>query len=204
MSASPEHWVDDLRARIEPWVRAPLEPLVGGLAARGIRPHHVTLAALALGALAALLTAQGWLVLAALALLAGGLLDLMDGMLARRTATASAFGAFLDSTLDRVSEGLVFAAIAYQFALRGEPLLAGATVLALLGSVLVSYARARAEALGIECRVGAVTRAERVLLLAAGLALDLLGPVVVGLLVLGLLTVAQRMAHVHRALRAQT
>lgn len=191
------------RARIEPLVRWPLGPLVRVLAALGIRPNQVTVGALVLSGVGALLVARGWFLAAAALVLAGGLLDLLDGMLARHSGLASPFGAFLDSTLDRVSEGMVFAAIAYHFALRGQGLVVACVVLALLGSLLVSYARARAEALGIECTMGAATRAERVLLVVIGLAFDVLAPIIAALAVLSAMTVIQRMVHVHQALRAR-
>lgn len=192
------------RERIEPAVRGPLAPLVRALAGAGVTPNQVTLGALVLASGAAGLTVAGWHVAAAVVLLLSGGLDLLDGMLARHTGRTSAFGAFLDSTLDRVSEGVVFAAVAYHFAVHGQPALAGVATLALLGSVLVSYARARAEALGLDCKVGAMTRAERLLALVAGLAFGLLGPVVLALAVLGAFTVVQRMVHVHRQLRSAT
>lgn len=191
------------RARVEPLVRWPLGPLVRALAALGIRPNQVTVGALVLSGVGALLVARGWFLAAAALVLAGGLLDLLDGMLARHSGLASPFGAFLDSTLDRVSEGMVFAAIAYHFALRGQGLVVACVVLALLGSLLVSYARARAEALGIDCKMGAATRAERVLLVVIGLAFDVLAPIIAALAVLSAMTVIQRMVHVHQALRAR-
>lgn len=195
--------LETARAHIEPLVRSPLGPLVRVLAALGIRPNQVTVGAVVLSGAGALLVARGWFVAAAAVVLAGGLLDLLDGMLARHMGLASPFGAFLDSTLDRVSEGVVFAAIAYHFALRGQGLVVACVVLALLGSLLVSYARARAEALGIDCKVGTTTRAERVLLVVIGLAFNVLAPIIVALAVLSAMTVIQRMVHVHQALRAR-
>ncbi len=102
-----------------------------------------------------------------------------------------------------MGEGLIFAALGYYFAVEGAPLLSGCVVLALLGSMLISYARARAEALGIACTVGFMTRAERVILLAVGLLFDLIAEVVVVMAVLTLLTAAHRMLHVYRQLKRQ-
>ena len=94
----------------------------------------------------------------------------------------------------------MFAAIGYQCAVNGQPWLVVAVVVALLGSVLVSYARARAESLGVACRSGLMTRAERVVVLGFALLFGLLGPALVLLAVFGLVTVGQRVAEVHRAL----
>lgn len=171
--------LETLRERLEGPLRARLEPVVRWLAARRITPNQVTLAALALSLLAALCVGAGWLRLGALVLIVAGLGDLVDGMLARATDRVSRFGAFFDSTLDRLSEGAVLAAVAYRFASDGRPLLVVVVVLALLGSLLVSYTRARAEALGIDCKVGLMSRAERTVLLIAGLLLGLLGPAIV-------------------------
>ena len=139
---------------------------------------------------------------AAIVYLVAGTCDLLDGMLARLASRATPFGGFLDSTLDRISEGVVFIAIAYQFAAMGQSLEAALVVLALLGSFMVSYTRARAEAAGAECLVGIVTRAERVLLIAIGLFFGVLAVVIYVIVVLTSVTVVQRVFHTHRALRA--
>ena len=119
-----------------------------------------------LNLITAWLIVDGQLLLAGpMYLLAGGL-DLLDGVLARLAKMATRFGAFLDSTADRISEGVVFVAIAYHFASHGQSIEAAVAVLALLGSLLVSYTRARAEGLGLQCNVGIATRAERVVLVA--------------------------------------
>lgn len=192
--------LETLRERFDGPLRAQLEPAVNWLAERQVTPNQVTLAALALSLLAALCIGAGWLRLGALVLIVASLGDLVDGMLARATDQASPFGAFFDSTLDRISEGAVLAAVAYRFAIDGRPLLVAVVVLALLGSLLVSYARARAEALGIDCTVGLMGRAERMVLLITGLVLGLPGPAVVLLAVLTLYTVGQRVQHVHAVL----
>ncbi len=187
---------DDLHDRIEQG----LQPLIRVLARLGILPNQVTFAGAVLSLVTAGLIAAGWLFAAGLVWLAAGAMDLLDGALARSQDKATGSGAFLDSTLDRISEGVVFAAIAYYLAERGEPIAAGLTVLALLGSLAVSYTRARAEALGARCNVGLVTRAERVLLLALGLCLDLLPLVIYLLVVLTAITVGQRVRHTMRQL----
>lgn len=191
---------ETLRERLEGPLRERLQPLVDQLVTRHITPGQVSWAGAGLSVLAALLIAAGWLRLGALLLLLGGLADLLDGMLARQTDQATPFGAFLDSTLDRLSEGAVLAGIAYQFASQGRPLLVAVAVAALLGSLLVSYTRARAEALGVDCTVGLMSRPERLVVLLLGLLLNLLAPAVLLLTLLSLYTVGERLLHVRDAL----
>jgi CDP-diacylglycerol--glycerol-3-phosphate 3-phosphatidyltransferase len=115
------------------------------------------------------------------------------------------FGAFLDSTLDRIEEGIVLTAVAAVFAKQGNDTAAAAVVLAVLASLMVSYTRARAEALGVECKVGIASRAVRVVILAIGILfadLDLLAPAVYVLAGLGTITVLQRILHVRKELKA--
>jgi CDP-diacylglycerol---glycerol-3-phosphate 3-phosphatidyltransferase len=168
-----------------------------------ITPNQVSLGGILLNLVSAALILDGQLALAGIIYLLAGSLDLLDGVLARLAKLSSRFGAFLDSTADRISEGVVFAAIAYYFARHGLPVDAALTVLALLGSLLVSYTRARAEGLGLECKVGIVTRAERVVLIAVGLLLGLL-PVAIYLLVfLTGFSATQRIVHTLRQLYPQ-
>jgi CDP-diacylglycerol--glycerol-3-phosphate 3-phosphatidyltransferase len=191
---------EGLRERCEPMLRERLQPLVDRLAARQTTPNQVTVAALGISLLAALCIAGGGLRLGALVLLLAAVGDLIDGMLARQTGQVTPFGAFFDSTLDRLGEGAILAALAYQFAVTGRPVVVAVTLLALLGSLLVSYTRARAEALGVECKVGLMSRAERVVLLVAGLLIGLPGLAVLLLAALSLYTVGERVLHVRRAL----
>ena len=115
------------------------------------------------------------------------------------------FGAFLDSTLDRIEEGVVLTAVAFQFSDRGDDLAVAAVVVAVLASLMVSYTRARAEALGVECKVGIADRAVRVVILSAGLlltsfGLDVLEEAVYVLAGLSVITVLQRIFHVRSQL----
>ena len=107
--------------------------------------------------------------LAGIAFIVGSLMDTLDGRYSRMSGKGTPFGAFLDSTLDRIEEGIVLAAVAAYFAAQGDELAAAAVVLAVLGSLMVSYTRARAEALGVECKVGFATRPVRVVILSVGL-----------------------------------
>ena len=179
-----------------------LTPLARLLLRLHVSPNQVTVAGVVLNVLAAGLIVADQPILAGGVFLVAGVMDLLDGVLARLASMATAFGAFLDSTLDRISEGVLFAAIAYRFALEGAAVDAGLTVLALLGSLLVSYTRARAEGLGVECKGGLVTRAERVILLAAGLLSGLLPYVVYLLVVATGFTVIQRIVSTFRRVAA--
>jgi len=148
--------------------------------------------------------------LGALWLLLSGLLDILDGQVARRGGMVSTFGAFFDSTLDRIGEAVLYAGIAVYFqtaASQAAPVLGVVACLAALtGSFLVSYTRARAEGLGLDCRVGLAQRPERILGVGAPTLFFGSGPhgilllVVIGVLaVLSWITVVQRVAHVFRA-----
>jgi CDP-diacylglycerol--glycerol-3-phosphate 3-phosphatidyltransferase len=130
----------------------------------------------------------------------GSVCDALDGRYARASGKGTAFGAFLDSTLDRMEEGFVLTAVATNFSDAGDELAVAAVVVAVLASLMVSYTRARAEALGVECKVGIADRAVRVVILSAGLVLagigDVLEIAVYVLAALALFTVGQRIWHV--------
>jgi CDP-diacylglycerol--glycerol-3-phosphate 3-phosphatidyltransferase len=134
-----------------------------------LTPNAISMTGLVLNVAAAVLVLERHFVLAALAFIIGSIMDTLDGRYSRMSGKGSLFGAFLDSTLDRVEEGVVIAAIAWHFADSGEDVAAAACVVAVLGSLMVSYTRARAEALGVECKVGIATRPVRVVILSAGL-----------------------------------
>jgi phosphatidylinositol phosphate synthase len=141
--------------------------------------------------------------LGAVVFVAGSVLDILDGALARAGGKTTPFGSFLDSTTDRVSEGFMLAAIAYVFAREGEDVFVVVAVAAVAGSFLVSYTRARAEALGLRGDVGIGSRAERVVVITAGLVLAPWGvlPWAIALLaVTAWITVVQRVLHVRKQL----
>lgn len=154
---------------------------------------------------AAALVVTGHLFAAGFVVLAASLFDILDGALARATNRVTRFGGVLDSTLDRLAEALVLIALAVLFARDGAVADVAAASLALIGSFLVSYVRARAEGAGIQCEVGILTRAERVVLLALGLLLSSFSYVLLGVLgvitVLGFVTAGQRLFHVWRQTR---
>ena len=116
-----------------------------------------------------MLITQRLFFLAGIAFIVGSVMDTLDGRYSRMSGKGTLFGAFLDSTLDRIEEGIVLTAVAWYFADSGDAIAASACVLTVLGSLMVSYTRARAEALGVECTVGVATRPVRVVLLSIGL-----------------------------------
>jgi CDP-diacylglycerol---glycerol-3-phosphate 3-phosphatidyltransferase len=147
------------------------------LARTRVSPNALTAAGVTLCAVAAVLVYleyRGELLffwLAAVVFVVGSVLDILDGALARESGKGTPFGAFLDSTTDRMSEGLVLGAIALVFAREGNEIALGFAIAAVAGSFLVSYTRARAEALGLKGDVGIGSRAERVVVITAGLVL---------------------------------
>lgn len=214
------------KERLKRVAHAAIDPLVRGLARTGITPDALTVTGLLVSVVAALAFVDGSFRVGAVLLLVSGVFDLLDGQLARIRGHVTRFGAFLDSTLDRLGEALVLAGIAgfyfkHLVLLAGDPMLlvaelergleprtwvvVGSTaVLALIGSFLVSYTRARAEGLGLECRVGWFERPERLaLLILAGLfGVSLAMPVALILLtLLSFATAIQRVAHVWKHTR---
>lgn len=174
-----------------------------GLARSGVTPNQVTFLGLGLALAASIALCLGSPITAGLLFWAGGSLDMVDGILARLTGRESTFGAFLDSVLDRVGEGALLAAVAYHFAAEGRPEAVAAVVAALLGAMLTSYVRARAEALGLRCAAGLLARPGRVVLLVIGLLGNLLLEVIYLLAAATLWTSGQRVIGVYRMLLAR-
>ena len=137
----------------------------------------------------------------ALCLALAGALDILDGALARVSGQVSPFGAFLDSVLDRYSDLLVLAGLVFLFARLGRLEVVLAVLLALIGTVMVSYTRARAESVDVECRVGLMERGERMLVLIAGGLLDLLVPAIWVVALGANATAIHRIVHTWRATR---
>ena len=209
MSASQPH-APNLRgdsvlpARVKEGGRAVLAPIVRLAIALHLTPNTITVIGLGITLGASILVATGWLVLGAAVLTAGSLLDAVDGALARATGGGTAFGSFLDSTLDRAGEAILYVGIAvWLISTQPDavwPILA--LLVALTGSFLVSYAHARAQGIGLAADVGLAPRTERLVIVIAGIALAGLG-FVPGLLaalvvvaVLTTITVVQRIRHV--------
>jgi CDP-diacylglycerol---glycerol-3-phosphate 3-phosphatidyltransferase len=174
-----------------------------------LTPNAISVTGLIGNVIAAVLILEHHFVLAGIAFILGSLCDMFDGRYSRMSGKGTPFGAFLDSTLDRVEEGIVLAAVAAWFAENGNEFAVGATVVAVVGSYMVSYTRARAEALGVECKVGIASRAVRVVILSVGLVLgaeelipglDLLEPAIYVMAGLTVFTALQRVLHVRRQL----
>ena len=174
-----------------------------------LTPNAISLTGFVLNVVAAVLVTQRLFFLAGVAFIVGSVMDTLDGRYSRMSGKGTAFGAFLDSTLDRAEEGIVLAAVAAYFSSRGDDLAVAAVVVTVLGSLMVSYTRARAEALGVECKVGIATRPVRVVILSAGLLFargaslgdfELLAPAIYVMAILTTFTVFQRVFHVRRAL----
>ena len=175
-----------------------------------LTPNAISLTGFALCVVSAVLILQGWWIAGGIAFIAGSVCDTLDGRYSRMSGKASPFGAFLDSTLDRVEEGVVLAAVAYQFSkdsdltiIFNNDVAVFAVVIAVIASIMVSYTRARAEALGVECKVGIADRAFRVVVLSAGLVfgdLKVIEPAVYVLAVMAIVTVFQRIFHVRSEL----
>ncbi|MEI6792156.1 MAG: CDP-alcohol phosphatidyltransferase family protein [Actinomycetes bacterium] len=176
-----------------------------------LTPNAISLTGFALCLVAAGLIFADMIVLGGIAYIIGSICDTLDGRYSRMSGKGSPFGAFLDSTLDRVEEGVVLAAVAYNFAQQGKGVEAAICAVAILASVMVSYTRARAEALGVECKVGIGSRATRVVILSVGLLFanglglgdfSLLAPAVTLLAAIGIVTTLQRIFHVRGKLLA--
>src|SRR5437867_4338572 len=123
-----------------------------------LTPNAISLTGFALNLGAAGLVVARLFFLAGVAFIAGSLMDILDGRYSRMSGKGTPFGAFLDSTLDRLEEGIVLTTVAAWFAANGNEVAVAACVVTVLGSLMVSYTRARAEALGVECKVGLATR----------------------------------------------
>jgi CDP-diacylglycerol--glycerol-3-phosphate 3-phosphatidyltransferase len=195
-----------LSNRLKEAGRALLAPLVRLAQRMGITPNRVTVIGFAVVVVAAVLVALGQLLAGAVVLVLGSLLDAVDGALARATGLTSAFGSFLDSTLDRAAEAILYVAlIAYFLRVDADPI--GPVLLALAalcGSFMVSYTRAKAESLGVSASVGLAPRTERLVLVVAGIGLAGFG-IAIGLIgaigvvaALSAATTIQRIWHVQR------
>jgi CDP-diacylglycerol---glycerol-3-phosphate 3-phosphatidyltransferase len=182
-----------------------VEPIARTLLRVGVTPNAVTVTGtlgVLVGSIA--LGARGYLVAGALVVTFFALTDLLDGTMARMRGGSSRFGAFLDSSMDRVSDGAVFGAVAYWLATQNDHVGVAAALICLVSGGLVSYVKARAEGLGMTCNVGIAERTERLLIvgvggLLTGLGLDWALTTALWLLAaVSVFTVGQRMTHVYR------
>jgi CDP-diacylglycerol--glycerol-3-phosphate 3-phosphatidyltransferase len=194
--------------RFEAWIRRQAERLMSVLGRIPVTPNQITVVGVGLTFVAAVLAALGYLRWAGVVLIFAGTFDILDGALARSSGRSYPYGAFLDSTLDRYSEGAIYIGLAAYFASMDGPLqrwLLLATVAALAGSFLVSYVRARAQSLGFTCESGLFARPERVVATVVGLIFGgvVLYVVVFLLAILTNLTTLQRIREVWLQGRAQ-
>jgi CDP-diacylglycerol---glycerol-3-phosphate 3-phosphatidyltransferase len=182
---------------------AHLQDRIGrGVARFGITPNALSLFGFAGNVTAAILVARGELLWAGIVFLFFSALDMVDGAVARATNQATPFGAVFDAVLDRASEAIVLGGCAWYFGDRGEYVQAGVTYAAALGSIAVSYMRARAEINGLTMREGFFRRQERVALLGIGLLTGWLAAAMWALAILSHLTALQRFWLIARGLRA--
>lgn len=173
------------------------------LARLGLTPNAVTMLGVAMTGVSAALVVRQRFFVAGFVLIAGGILDFADGAVAKATGRSTLFGAFLDSIADRVSDLVILSALAWALLQRGDELAAALAIVALGLAQLTSYIRAKAESLGLDCSVGIVERAERVIVIIAALILGFV-EIALGLLVaVSAVTVAQRLVHVGRQARGR-
>lgn len=192
--------------RLRKWFKRPLDGFAGGLARLGCTPMTVTVIGLIGNVIAAVAIAMGHIQIGGLIMLVAWPIDALDGALARLTGSASDWGAFADSLTDRYAEYLIFAALLYRFSLQGDTIIAMVVFAAAAGSLLVSYARARAEAQGYSAKEGLMSRVERYLVLVPSLIFNVASWGIWILAVLANLTALQRVWIVRRQamLRAKT
>jgi CDP-diacylglycerol--glycerol-3-phosphate 3-phosphatidyltransferase len=204
--------VKPLKALERPFF-AVFRPLVNWLIAHRVRPNTITTVGTALVLASAVFFGVGSVRLGGLFLLLSGIVDTIDGQVARNGQMVTRFGAFYDSTLDRIGDGATFAGVGTYLMFAPDVAYRELSVIAcmvgIIASLVVSYARARAEGLGLDCKVGIAQRAERILLLGIPPLLFGAGPgsiylqvIVVLLTALALITVVQRIVHVHGAANA--
>ncbi len=194
-------YIEKLRYFYSTEARRLFKPLTAIIGRTRISPNLLTVSGLAMTLVAAVLVWYGYFVTAAIVFTVGSVCDMLDGAVARLSEKVSPLGAFLDSTFDRVGEGAMLTAIALTYARSGNLWLVAAAFVTMIGSFLVSYTRARAEALGLNCKVGLMTRPERLILLGVGLLLQKFGVLAVVMYILAVLTaytVLQRILHVRR------
>ena len=188
------------------WDRV-VRPVGRGFARSGLTPNQITYLGVGVQIGVAVLILEGRILAAGLAGILAAVSDVLDGAVAKARGEPSRYGAFLDSTTDRLSDALYYVPLAWLYGVdpdiveRDEPWVAAVALAALVMTFLVSYAKARAESLGYECNVGIAERAERLIILILALLFNVVPPALVLLLVLALITFVQRMVHVHKQAR---
>jgi CDP-diacylglycerol--glycerol-3-phosphate 3-phosphatidyltransferase len=187
---------EKLGGQLDGWIHTALPFLFR----RPVNPNLLTLCGALISLVAAAALAQGWFIAGGLLMLAGGAFDLVDGVVARHHGIATRFGAFLDSTMDRLVDMALFLGVAMHFATTGRPggvMLAG---VALIATVLVSYSKACAERSVPEIKVGLLERGERVVILALGALCNGMVPALWIIAIGSTITVAQRFERAYRVM----
>jgi phosphatidylglycerophosphate synthase len=179
-----------------------LDRIVGALAATGVNPNFLTFLGLLVNFGAAANFAVGNFRTGALLILFAGFLDMLDGQVARRQGRVTAFGAFYDSTLDRYADMALYMGLLVYYSVSGRTQYVVLAAVATAGSVMVSYARARAESLIPQCKVGFMERPERLVLLIIGGLLTKMGPVLWVIAVVSTITVIHRIVYTWQETRA--
>lgn len=196
----------DLRRPITYWIGEGagwlLHHVVTGLAATGLTPNVFTFLGLGVNSAAAALFAMGLFRQAAGALFLAGFLDMADGQVARRVGQVTAFGGYLDSTLDRYSDLALYMGLVVHYTLIGRTFYMALAAVAMASSFMVSYSRARAESLIPSCKVGFMERPERLVLLLIGGALVRMAPVLWVIATISTITVVHRVVYTWQELRA--
>lgn len=198
------------RSTVREGVSRLVDPVARGLLRLGVSPDAVTVAG-TVGVVAGAMVfgARGQFLAATVVVAAFALVDMLDGAMARARGHSTRFGALLDSTMDRIADGAIFGAIAFWYGTTDEPVVLAAALVCLVGTQVVSYVKARAEGLDIDCSVGLLERPERLLLVGVGTLATGLGvlwalPVVLWLIAgLSAVTAGQRIRHVYRADRGE-
>lgn len=181
-------------AKIGHFLDRPLAPLARVL---GVSPNAISIAGFAVNTAAAIAISKD-LVLGGMLVLAGGVFDIFDGVVARTNGRVTEFGAFLDSLLDRFSDAFLFLGVAWYMHTTGDGTGALLSIGSLLGAYGVSYARARAEGLGKQCKAGLMERPERIALLALGALTGWMAHALWVMFILTNVTVVQRVFHVRK------
>lgn len=194
---------------LETRVRAVSMRLMAPISHSRVTPNMLTIVGLLLNLLTAVVIGGGYLFASGVLLLFAGIFDMADGALARVKNASSAFGDFLDATLDRLAEASIGLGLLWHALARHDDVQVGLIYAVVLGSIMISYARARAEVLNLDCEVGLMPRPERIVILAIGLILAQVTREFALSVILGVLcvstyyTVAQRIVHVYRVTHGQ-
>lgn len=179
------------------------DPVARALLRAHVRPNHLTLVGLGISIVAAGALAQGRLRVGAVLLALAGLFDFFDGSLARLANSVSAFGAFLDSVVDRYSDLVVLLGVVLYYHRAADTTGVFLTMVALVGTIMTSYTKARAQSIGVACEIGLIERPERLIMLIAGATFNVLTPAMIALAVLTNLTAIQRIVYTQRAAAAR-